>query len=212
MQPLEKALDELATYGVLLKSDARLPSVTTLVAGEPVRGSWWGHPKSHLMFRTLEDLADSADATLVKLISGKDTFVHKTLFAHLIAVGSAREGWQTDGLSTPARLLLNAVDRDGFVRTEILRLPGLSSSKGIGEAARELEAVLLVRGESVHTSTGKHAKCLESWGQWAERIGVGERISPRDAKQEFERTVESLNREFQAKATLPWTATAKLRG
>jgi hypothetical protein len=149
---------------------------------------------------------------LVKLISGKDTFVHKRLFGHLISIGSAREGWQIHGLSPAARQLLNAVDKEGFVRTESLRLPGLSGSKVISDAARELELVLLVRGESVHTSSGKHAKCLESWGRWAERTGVGDRISAREAKQELERVLESLNRQFRAKAALPWAVTAKLRG
>src|SRR6516225_10032560 len=106
MSPLEKALDELARYGLLLKSDPRLPSVTTLVTGEQVRGSWWAHPMSHQIFRTLEDLADREDTTLVKLISGKDTFAHQRLFGHLISIGLAREGWQMDGLSAAALQVL----------------------------------------------------------------------------------------------------------
>ncbi|MDA2934727.1 hypothetical protein MYX82_10350, partial [Acidobacteria bacterium AH-259-D05] len=36
---------QLQTWGLLLESDAILPSVSALVAGAPVRGSWWGHPR-----------------------------------------------------------------------------------------------------------------------------------------------------------------------
>ena len=42
----ERVLAELKEYGLLLQIAARLPNVCALVAGEPVRGSWW-HPRSH---------------------------------------------------------------------------------------------------------------------------------------------------------------------
>ncbi len=203
---LNRALDELSVHGLLLKSDPKLPSVTTLVAGEPVRGSWWGHPMGHEIFQVLERLADHEDAALVKLISGKDTFVHKRLFAHLISIGSAREGWQLDGLSATARRLLKLVDKEGAVGTEGLRLPGMTAAKEIGEAARELEKALLVRTENVHTSSGKHAKCLEAWERWADRIGVEDRIAAKDAKREFERILDLLNRGFHGRGLLPWQA------
>ena len=40
-----RALKELKRYGLLLVTDARLPSLVALVAGAPVRGSWWSHPR-----------------------------------------------------------------------------------------------------------------------------------------------------------------------
>ena len=42
----------LVEHGVLLES-ARgpIPNVAELVAGEPITGSWWGHPSSHAIFR-----------------------------------------------------------------------------------------------------------------------------------------------------------------
>lgn len=201
---LNKAMNELAMHGVLLKSDPKLPSVTTLVAGEPVRGSWWGHPLSHQIFGVLEALGDREDTTLVKLISEKDTFVHKTLFSHLISIGTARESWQLDGLSAAAHGLLDLVDKHGAIRTDELRLTGMKEQKSIGESARELEKALLVRGKSLHTSSGKHAKCLESWERWADRIGAGDRISANYARKELERIMESLNCRFRANGRLPW--------
>jgi len=206
---LNKILDELARHGLLLKSDAKLPSVTTLVAGEPVSGSWWAHPKGHQIFGVLEALADHEDATLVKLVSGKDTFVHRRLFAHLISIGASREAWQVDQLSGAARRLLEQVDKHGAVRTDTVRIAGVKETKAIGEAARELEKALLVHGESIHTSTGKHAKSLERWQKWAEQTSPPDKISVEDAKAEFERIVDSLNSQFHAKGRLPWPRRAR---
>ena len=202
-----KAMEAAASHGLLLKSDPKLPSVTTLVAGEPVRGSWWGHPMGRQIFRVLEILADREDLTIVKLISGKDTFVHKRLFPALVSIGTAREDWQLDGLSGLARRLLELVDAEGIVNTQNLRLPGAGTKKSAGEAARELEAVLLTRGENVHTSSGKHAKCLEDWKRWGERAGLRNKPAVENAKQEFEGILKSLNDAFKAKGLLPWPAT-----
>ena len=204
---LNEALGQLALHGLLLKSDPKLPSVITLVAGEPVRGSWWGHPMGNQMFHLLESLEDHEDAALVKLVSGKDTFVHKRLFSHLASIGMSREDWQLNDLTAAAARLLELVDKEGIVRTENLRLPGLSQSTKIGEAARELERVLLVRSENVHTPSGKHAKVLESWQRWLKRMGVREKTAAKDAKREIEEIVESLNRRYQGRGRLPWPAT-----
>jgi len=62
-------LRELERHGVLLETDARLPSLVALVAGGPVRGSWWGHPLGHTIFATGEILHQNRDVLLVKLIS-----------------------------------------------------------------------------------------------------------------------------------------------
>ena len=40
---LQRVERELERIGLLLEHDKELPSVTLLVAGEPIRGSWWGH-------------------------------------------------------------------------------------------------------------------------------------------------------------------------
>jgi hypothetical protein len=54
------------------------------------------------------------------LISGKITFVHRKLWQKLVAVGSAREGWQIDKLSPSAKLLLRQLDKNGSVLTNQL--------------------------------------------------------------------------------------------
>ena len=83
-----------------------LPSVAGIVAREPVKGSWWSHPASHAIYAVLERLDDAEDTLLVKLLSGKQTFVDKTLWRDFFSVVTAKERWQTESLSREDRSLL----------------------------------------------------------------------------------------------------------
>ena len=78
---------ELRANGMLLES-ARgpLPNVAELVAGEPIRGSWWGHPRSHAIFDAVNVLASSPDVVRLRLINGKVTLVHRRLWPALVRV------------------------------------------------------------------------------------------------------------------------------
>ncbi len=67
-------MDPLATlieHGMLLES-ARwpLPNVAELIAGEPTRGSWWGHRAGHAIFKAINDLANSPDVVRTRLVNG----------------------------------------------------------------------------------------------------------------------------------------------
>src|SRR5207244_5416939 len=95
----QKTLKELKRFGLLLLSDARLPSITSLVARKPIRGSWWGHPKGREIFRVVSQIVDHPDVAVTKLVSGKITFVHRKLWPALLALATAREAWQMKGLS-----------------------------------------------------------------------------------------------------------------
>jgi hypothetical protein len=75
----------LVQYGMLLQS-ARgpVPSVAELVAGEPVRGSWWSHPASHEIFDALNVLCASPDVVRTRLLDGRVTLVHRRLWPALV--------------------------------------------------------------------------------------------------------------------------------
>jgi hypothetical protein len=77
----------LIDHGMLLQS-ARgpLPNVAELVAGEPIRGSWWGHPAGTAIFNALNDLADSPDVVRTRLVGGKVTLIHRRLWPALVRV------------------------------------------------------------------------------------------------------------------------------
>jgi hypothetical protein len=194
--PAESApvLAKLKELGLLLQTDANLPNVCALVAGEPVRGSWWAHPRSHEIFRVNGELAEHPDVLVSKLISGKITYLHRPLWAAVMAIGRARESWQIERLSRDARNLLGAVDRKPVQTDRRWRKP-----------ASELETNLLVYSEQFHTAAGSHARRLESWDRWSSRTGyIGEPITLIRAKLALEEVVASLNRKFNGRGRLPW--------
>ena len=188
-----QVLEELRRAGLLLLTDPRLPSVAGLVAGEPIRGSWWGHPRGRAIFLAARKLAAHPDVLAAKLISGKVTYVHRRLWPALLGVATSGEPWQKRGLSRPARALLREVARKGLV------------AECAGEGPRELENRLLVHSEEVHTETGAHAKRLESWEHWAGRVGFTERkLAAGEAKKELEQALRTLGARAGAGGRLPW--------
>ena len=199
---LRNVLHALRKHGLLLLHDASLPSVSSLVAREAVRGSWWAHPASHDIYRVEEELKQHADVVVVKLVSGKDTFVHRRLWSALLAVATARETWQLAGLSSTAGKLLDAVDASGALRTDDVP----SAAKGsIGNAARELERRLLVHSDEVHTERGAHAKRLESWRRWARRAGATKgRLTAAQGRRQFEETLAAQIASSGGRGRLPW--------
>jgi hypothetical protein len=74
-------------HGVLLES-ARgpIPNIAELVAGEPIRGSWWGHPDGHAIYEAVSALADSPDVVRTRLVNGKVTLVHRRVWPALFRV------------------------------------------------------------------------------------------------------------------------------
>jgi hypothetical protein len=203
---VKKALKE---FGLLLESDAKLPSVAALIAGEPMRGSWWGHPMSHTIFRVSLKLSEDPAALVSKLVSAKVTWVHRSLWPALVAVGSARQRWQIEGLSDEARNLLNVVSRRGELTAdqEFCRSHNI---KSVGDASRELEKRLLVRAEEVHTDSGAHAKHIQTWERWVSQAKLdAERMTPAEAKKKLEAVVATLNERFEAKGRLPWPMSSR---
>lgn len=80
----------VAQHGVVLAS-ARgpVPSVAEAIAGEPIVGSWWSHPKAQVIFDALSSIDDSEDIRCFKLIDGKITFVHRAKWPALARLAAA---------------------------------------------------------------------------------------------------------------------------
>src|SRR6202035_3575301 len=154
---LEDLLDRLQEFDLLLDTDPKFPSVTGLTVGETGGRSWWAHPQAKQMYGLSCGLRDHPDVLLLKLISGKLTFVNRPLWPAIFAVGTAREPWQLEGLSKEAKALLKKSDSQGKVESS-------------GDAVRELETRLLVRATSVHTQRGFHMKEVQSWEAWAPSV------------------------------------------
>src|SRR5260370_12863828 len=113
MRPADSVLAALTANGLLLTQDKALPNVVGILTGESLRTSWWGHPKAHLIFSVLSELADHPDVLFTKLLYRKDTLVHRSLWPAVLAVGSARDKWQLQGRSVDAKRLLARATRGG---------------------------------------------------------------------------------------------------
>jgi hypothetical protein len=85
----KQALDFVERHGIVLQA-ARgpVPSLAEAVAGGPIRGSWWGHPRGHEIFRAAEAVVDSGDVLVCKMIEGRVTYVHRRLWPALVRLSS----------------------------------------------------------------------------------------------------------------------------
>src|ERR1700694_3508803 len=115
MDPIGQLFTQLSAQGLLLQQDALLPNVVAAVAGKPVHGSWWAHPLGHTIYDSLNALAGHPDVLVTRLVHGKVTFVHRRLWAAVLAVGQSQAPWQFARLSAPARALLELVQRQGML-------------------------------------------------------------------------------------------------
>ena len=82
-----QALAFIAKHGVVLEAaHGPVPSLAAAIAGEPIRGSWWSHPKSHEIFAVTRAVRDSDEILVCRLVKGKITFVHRRLWPALVQV------------------------------------------------------------------------------------------------------------------------------
>jgi len=80
-----KALAFVKREGIVLQAArGRVPNLAEFVAGAPIRGSWWGHPKGKAIFAAANFVEDSGDVLVCRLMDAKVTFVHCRLWPALV--------------------------------------------------------------------------------------------------------------------------------
>jgi hypothetical protein len=80
----KQAVAFVKDQGIVLES-ARgpVPSLAEAVAGEPIRGNWWAHPRANEIFLCSRAIRKSADVLVCRLVGGKVTYVHRRLWPAL---------------------------------------------------------------------------------------------------------------------------------
>jgi hypothetical protein len=152
-------LEALDAWGIVLAQDAKLPSVTTIVAGEAVRGSWWGHRANRAIYETFGAL-ERRGTFSARLVAKKWAYVHPRLVPAVHAMAASGEPWQTRGLSRDARGLLAALGRTKEIDLDEHDPP---RRKALAKAATDLESRLLADSRQVHTASGHHTRVLSAW-------------------------------------------------
>ncbi len=80
-----QALAFIRKHGVVLESaKGPVPSLAEAIAGAPLQGSWWSHPKGHEIFAVTRAVRDSDEVLVCRLIRKKITFVHRRLWPALV--------------------------------------------------------------------------------------------------------------------------------
>ena len=82
-----QALAFVKRHGIVLES-ARgpVPSLAATVAGEPIRGSWWAHPKGKAIFLLSRAIRESPEILVCRIVDGKVTYVHRHLWPALVVL------------------------------------------------------------------------------------------------------------------------------
>jgi hypothetical protein len=132
------------------KGAMTLGQLAEAIAGEPIEGSWWSHPKGKLIFNVTSALEDAPGVLACKL-GGRVTFVDEALFPSLYRVVTD----ETFRARAPAaaRAVLKRAAR-GPVRVTPAQ-------------KRALEKTCILHVSSEHTESGKHATIARTWESWA---------------------------------------------
>jgi hypothetical protein len=195
---LEAALE---SHGLLLLHDQKLPSITTLVAGAPIAGSWWAHARGNEIYHLVEQLARGVGELSVKLVNGKVTFVHRRLWPLLLA---AVGGPPAPAPSAATRALLSQLEARGTLEIAELRRSGSLAAADLKRAVSEVEQRLLAHVASEHTESGKHDKVLQRWMDWSRQRGLEPAaLAPRAARAELATVAAALS-EDGVRLQLPW--------
>src|SRR5262245_6362877 len=88
MSPRE-AIIFVKRHGIVLQA-ARgpVPSLAEAIAGGPIRGSWWAHPKGNEIYTVADAISESDEVLVCKLVDGKVTYVHRRLWPALVKLAA----------------------------------------------------------------------------------------------------------------------------
>jgi hypothetical protein len=163
-------LSTLAEVRALVRRRGVVPmtgagSIVDAIAGERVKGGWWGHARGKIIFRLLSALDDDDGVISVKLVAGRVTFVDRALWPALVRVATddAARARATASLSKDARALLREVEARGEVRLDRAASTKGAPTKRVRAMRDSLEKSLLLSGDSLHTESGKHVARLRTW-------------------------------------------------
>lgn len=144
------ALEFVERHGAVLES-ARgpIPNLAEAIAGETIRGSWWGHPKGHLIYELANAVADSPDIVRCRLVGRKITLVHRRLWPALFRM---RKRFDTERLAA----IHEEHTATGAHRSVSIEFPKwvpadiVEAAAGIAEAdaAEQLRMLIPARGNS----------------------------------------------------------------
>jgi hypothetical protein len=130
-----QALAFIEQHGIVLESARHptIPSLAQAIAGEPLRGGWWSHPKGRAIFAATRAVRDSPDVLVCRLVDGKITFAHVHVWPALVRLA--------DRFPAPALDRVREIHSEtGAHRLESIRFPKWVPEQTAAAANRLSEA------------------------------------------------------------------------
>lgn len=115
---LDDALAFVERHGVVLEAARHhtVPSIAAVIAGEPLRGSWWAHPRGREIFAITRALRVAPQLLVCRLVDDKITFVHERCWPALVRLAERFP-------ATALARLREVHARDGRHRVETTSFP-----------------------------------------------------------------------------------------
>ena len=126
------AIGFVESHGVVLASaKGPAPRLVESIAGEPISGNWWAHPKGNHIYNVLARVRESEQVLVCRLIDRKLTLVHRRLWPALVRLA---DRFHTDQLSriheehtATGRHVVRQVPFPDWVPSEVLREAGITA-------------------------------------------------------------------------------------
>ena len=140
----KQAIAWMKKCGIAVESArASVPSFAHVVAGAPIRGSWWAHPKGKEIFLLSRVIRRSPDVLVCRLVGGKITYVHRRMWPALVLLAGRFSKQRLSALNevhTPAgKHKLVVTPFPDWVPNEVLQAAQKLTEK---EASSQLALVL----------------------------------------------------------------------
>lgn len=181
--------------------DKSFPNIVSKIVGEKIAGSWWGHPLANPIYNGLGWLEHNHNILIIKLLDGKVTYVHESLFPDIYSIVSEARDWQLKKLKPDELKLFKFVLKKKKVLSDDPNLGDLFSDSR--KSFSTLEKKLLLYSVEEHTESGKHIKEYLPWNE--SKIFNKAPKNYELAKDNIERIIDKINRESASKVRLPWS-------
>ena len=146
-----QALAFVEKCGIALESGrGPVPNLAEAIAGKPIRGSWWGHPKGNAIFACSRAIRRSEDVLTCRLVNGKVTYVHRRLWPALVRLSG---NFTADQLAPIREIHTAAGQHRVETATFSRRIPPAETRKGARLSAEQAVALLESAGLAGLTST-----------------------------------------------------------
>ena len=108
----------LERFGLLLFSDPALPSLVGIIVDEPLRSSWWGHPRGHVIYHAMNELDDDPESSVHQADCRQSRRTSTAACGRRLQCSAPRASRGNSRTSRAgARWLLDEVDAEGALQT-----------------------------------------------------------------------------------------------